>query len=421
VWSDDDGGWHEGLSYLSGYMSKAAWWMHIAQGTLGIEAFRKPFFARIGDYAMYSAPPGTPDLGFGDLSFRPPSAGWSFLRYYVRRMQNPHWAWWLDAWKVPAEPGEPVLEFLWDSAPEVAPKPPSGLPPSKVFRGTGIAVLNTNLIDGRQNVQVRFKSSPMGRWSHGHDPHNSFTLNAYGAPLLVNNVYRDLYGSPFHKDWVWSTRAQNAVLVDGHGQKPHSADLGGRIVNWKFDDGLDYVVGDATASYEGRLKRARRHIFFVKPEVIFVADELEAPKPSTFQWMLHGQVEFRVDASRQRLLLDRGDAGVVVEYVAQQPLKMRQWTGYAPEPDHKYLASIKSPGIAEQWHVEAASRDPAVGSFTVAVLRVFQRGRAPQSDIRVERSGSSLRVIAGEVTALFDPRGAVLRANGREWKIVYPD
>ena len=25
VWSDDDGGWHEGVSYWAGYMSKAVW------------------------------------------------------------------------------------------------------------------------------------------------------------------------------------------------------------------------------------------------------------------------------------------------------------------------------------------------------------------------------------------------------------
>jgi hypothetical protein len=31
VWSDDDGGWHEGLSYFGGYMSKAAWWMELAR------------------------------------------------------------------------------------------------------------------------------------------------------------------------------------------------------------------------------------------------------------------------------------------------------------------------------------------------------------------------------------------------------
>ncbi|MCX7669987.1 MAG: DUF4962 domain-containing protein, partial [Anaerolineae bacterium] len=251
VWSDDDGGWHEGLSYFAGYMSKAAWWMEAARVALGIEGFKKPFFARFGDYALYSAPPGSPDLGFGDLAHGQPGRGWGFMHYFVRRAGNPYWAWWLAAWGIPEGTGEPVLDFLWGAQPPVAPRPPRDLPPSKVFRGTGVAVLNTTLLDSASNVQLRFKSSPMGRWSHGLDPHNSFTLNAYGVPLLVNCVYRDLYGSPFHRGWVWGTRAHNAVLVNGEGQKPRSADPGGRIVRWQFEEGMDYVLGDATAAYEG--------------------------------------------------------------------------------------------------------------------------------------------------------------------------
>jgi hypothetical protein len=330
VWSDDDGGWHEGLNYFSGYMSKAAWWMDIAQSALGIDGFKKPFFAHFGDYPMYSAPPGSPDGGFGDLAYRMGPRGWSFMNFYVRRTKNPYWAWWLEAWKVPTESDEPALEFLWGSTAPVEPKPPVGLPPSKVFRGTGVAVLNNTLLSSAENVQIRFKASPMGRWSHGLEPHNSFTLNAYGVALLVNNVYRDLYGSPFHKGWVWSTRAHNAVLVDGYEQKPRTADPDGRILKWDFQDGLDYVVGDAAAAYQGRLKRAWRHVFLVKPDVIVIADQLAAPKPSTYQWMLHGQTTFEVKEAEQRLLLDRGEAGVVVDYVAERPLKLRQWTGYDP-------------------------------------------------------------------------------------------
>jgi hypothetical protein len=418
VWSDDDGGWHEGLSYLSGYMSKATWWMDIAGKTLGIPALKKPFFSNIGDYAMYSAPPGTPDLGLGDLAHRPPSAGWSFMYYFAQRVENPHWVWWLQSWKIPDEMSEPVLDFLWSSAPPVAPQPPSTLPQSKIFKGTGIAVLNTNLENGLENVQVRFKASPMGRWSHGHDPHNSFTLNAYGVRLLVNNVYRDLYGSPFHKGWVWTTRAQNAVLVNGEGQKPRSADLGGRIIKHQLSDGFDYVAGDATESYEGRLKRARRHVFFVKPDVVIIADDLESPKPSTFQWMLHADAEFRMDESKQRLVFDAGKAGVMVDYAASHPLKFRQWTGYDPPPDAAYLASVGNRGIPPQWHVEAASTDPAVAAMTFTVLRVYRDGRAPQSEVQVE-PGAFTRLRAGDVEAVFSHTGAVLKKNGREWKVEY--
>ncbi|MBI4877846.1 MAG: DUF4962 domain-containing protein [Acidobacteria bacterium] len=426
AWSDDDGGWHEGLSYFAGYMGKTAWWMDFAQSALGIDGFKKPFFAHFGDYALYSAPPGTPDLGIGDLAYGRPGRGWAFMHFYVRRTGNPFWAWWLEKWNIPEEGSEPVLDFLWGSAPPVAAKPPSGLPPSKVFRGTGVAVLNDTLLDAAENVQIRFKASPMGRWSHGHDPHNSFTLNAYGQALLVNNVYRDLYGSPFHAKWVWTTRAQNAVLVNGEGQKPRSADLGGRIVKWQFEDGLDYVAGDAGASYEGRLKSALRHVVFVKPDVVVLVDELEAPHPSTFQWMLHAHQAFDVDQAGQKLTVNRGPAGVLVDYAAAQPLKMRQWTGYDPEPDWEYLKSVKSSGIPPQWHVEASSVEPATRALTLTVLRPYKQGAAPQSKAVVERQAGGVRLrVSGArskdveiaIRAPGQAEFARVRAGGKQWSV----
>jgi len=425
VWSDDDGGWHEGLAYFAGYMSKIAWWMEVARVALGIDGFKKPFFAHFGDYALYSAPPGSPDLGFGDLSHSSPGRGWSFMHYFVRRTGNPHWAWWLQAWGIPEGVGEPVLDFLWSASQPVSPRAPQDLPPSKVFRGTGIAVLNTTLISAAENVQLRFKSSPMGRWSHGLDPHNSFTLNAYGVPLLVNCVYRDLYGSPFHRGWVWGTRAHNAVLVNGEGQKPRTADPGGRIVRWQFEDGMDYVLGDATAAYEGRLERAWRHVIFVKPDVIVLADELRAAKPSTYQWMLHAQQPFQVQEPEQRLVLDRGKAGVVVDYVAARPLKFRQWTGYDPEPDWEYLKSVNRPPIPPQWHVEAATAEPAGEAFTVTLLRVFSSGGGQLEAPQVTRQGRALslqvRAAAGHKVSIRLAPGervfAEVERAGRRWRI----
>jgi hypothetical protein len=428
VWSDEDGGWHEGLSYFAGYMSKAAWWIDIAQSALGIDGFKKPFFKNFGQYALYSAPPGSPDLGFGDLAFRPPSAGWAFMHYFVRRTGNPYWAWWLEAWKIPADTGEPVLDFLWSSAPLVPAKPPVDLAPSKVFRGAGIAVLNTDLL-GAANVQVRFKSSPRGTWSHGLEPHNSFTLNAYGVPLLVNCNYRDLYGSPFHRGWVWSTRAHNAVLVDGRGQKPRSADPFGRIVAAELGEGLDYVAGDAALAYEGLLTRARRYVIFVKPDVIAIADELASDQPRTFEYLLHAQAPFELDAEGQRAILDRGRAGVAVDYVAPQPLRLRQWTGYDPEPDYEYLKAAGNPPIPPQWHLEAAS-PPAKGAFTVLLLRVFRDGRRPGAVPQVERDAASLRLglksAGGEEVSFWfaapgSPELARIERGGRRWRLRRPD
>ena len=281
--------------------------------------------------------------------------------------------------------------------------------------------MNTNLLNGEENVQVRFKSSPMGRRSHGQDPHNTFTLNAYGSALLVNNVYRDLWGSPFQTSWVWSSRAQNAVLVNGFGQEPRLADPEGRILKAEFQEGLDYAAGEAAAAYKGKMKRARRHVIFVKPDIVMIADELEAVEPSTYQWMLHGWEEFELDETRQRIILDRGDAGVVVDYVAPELLKLRQWSGYEPEPDAAYLQSVGRKPLPSQWHVEAASSNPRDKLFAVAVIRVFRDGKIPQTLVRAARSEGSLAIETGPLQANFGPREVQIRMADRTWQIRYPE
>ncbi len=420
VWADDDGGWHEGLSYLAGYMSKAAWWMDLARTPLGIDGFTKPFFRQLGDYAMYSAPPGSPDLGMGDLSFRPPGQGWSFLHYYVKRTGNPHWAWWLNQWRIEENIDEPVLGFLWGAIDGVTPRPPEALPVSKVFEDTGVAVLNTTLLSAADNVQIRFKSSPAGRWSHGHEPNNSFTINGYGEPLLVNNVYRDLYGSPFHKGWVWSTEAQNALLFQGQGQKPRARDATGRIVASRLEDGFDYVAGDATVSYEGKLKKALRHVFFVKPDLVVFLDEAEAPSEGHFQWMLHGQKAFDLDTSAGRLRLEREKAGIEVSYFSENPLRLRQWTGYQPEPDHRYLKSINSPGIPAQWHVEASTTVATASTFTLTVARVYRSGQRPSEPVNFERRDETFLLRSGVVQIELKAKGpelAVVKKGDRNWRV----
>jgi hypothetical protein len=236
----------------------------------------------------------------------------------------------------------------------------------------------------------------------------------------VNNVYRDIYGSPFHRDWVWTTRAQNAVLVDGKGQKEHSADLGGRILAAQFEDGFDYVLGDATSAYEGRLTRAHRHVLFVKPDIILIADDLAAPAPATFQYMLHGQSEFQLDDQAQRLILDRGSAGAIIDYIAATPLKLRQWTGYTPEPDHRYLASINSPGIPPQWHVEASSTEPSAVGRTLIMVRPFKKGKLRDTAPRLTRSTSSLDLEVEGVTVRFTSQGpylAEITRNAKTWRV----
>ncbi len=416
TWSDDDGGWHEGLSYWAGYMAKIVWWTEVAEKAIGIDSFRKPFFTRAGDYALYTAPPASPDMGFGDLSHGRPSPGWSFAAYFAHKMRNPYWKWWTQAWNIRLQSEEPVLNFLWSTLPDVSPKPPSDLPVSRVFRGTGVAVLNTTLLSARENVQIRFKCSPFGRQSHGHDPHNSFTLNAYGESLLTNCVYRDIHGSPFHLGWCHSTVAQNAMLVDGSGQKPPSPDPFGRIVAEDLQNGADYIAGEATEAYLGKLKRYVRHVVFVKPDLVVIADQAVAAQPSRFTWMLHALVPFAVEERLQRLRVERERAAAYIHYHAPSSLRLRQWDGYNPPPDADYLRSVGSAGFPNQWHVEAATPRRQTAVFTLTVIRPYLKSQPPQPEIEVEENDTALliRTVAPDGTAI---QVAIRRPEVREARI----
>jgi hypothetical protein len=244
------------------------------------------------------------------------------------------------------------------------------LPQSKVFHGIGVASLHTTLLDSRDDVHVVFKSSPFGSQSHGHNPQNSFQLNAYGEALLVANGYRDLHGSKFHYHYVHRTRAHNAVLVDGEGQTPHSAAAKGDIVREQLSPNYDYIAGDATMAYGGRLQKAWRHVVLVKgpqPFAVFY-DELVAPQPAKFQFMLHGLKAFAIDASAARIRLDQPNAGVEVSYLSPVPLTFQQTDGFTPPPTREF---------PNHWHVEAATTETRKELGMISVVVPYRAGHAP--------------------------------------------
>ena len=368
VWSDDDGGWHEGVSYWSSYQNKAVWWLQVAKSALGIDGLKKPFFAHVGDYPLYIAPPHSPNAGFGDLAFRPLDAP-GFMEYHLRVRgadENAgnagYWRWWAEQKNMRENGG--VLGFLYRAnlPPLPASKPPTDLAPSKIFRGIGVASLHTTLVDSRDDVHFAFKASAFGSQSHGHNPQNSFFLNAYGDALLVANGYRDLHGSKFHYQYVHSTRAQNAVLVNGEGQTPHSVTSTGEIVRENLTPAYDYIAGDATPAYAGRLRKAWRHVVFVKGIQPFIVmyDELVAPEPARFQFMLHGLKAFTIDKREAWLQLEQENSRLEVRYLSPVTLTFAQTDGFNPPPSREF------PNI---WHVETGTTElrREMGMITILV------------------------------------------------------
>jgi len=405
VWSDDDGGWHEGASYLTGYMTKVTTWMQVAHSALGIDGLKKPFFNQIGNLPLYVVPPHSPNAGFGDLSYRPASC--AFLHYFARmKGADPagaaaagHWSWWLQQTRT-REPGG-VTGFLYAAnlPPLPAPVPPTDRPQSMVFRGTGVASLHATLLDSRDDVHLLFKADPFGTSSHGHNAQLGIQLNAFGDCLLPACTLRDLHGSAFHYKWAHAARSQNTVLVNGANPLMHAATATGRILDARLTPDWDYVRGEATAAYTGAVTRAERAVLFIKPDLVVLYDDFAAPAPATFQFMLHGLSAFTLDEAAQTLRLTQKNASLAVRYFALQPLAFTQTDGFTPPPK---MRNGRAP-FPNQWHVEAAMRRPVMTSDTLTLLIPARAGKeepwqAERIDsptacgLRVTRGGKTLRI-----------------------------
>lgn len=350
AWGDDDGGWHEGAAYWNSYTSRFMYWAYVVRAAFGIDVFERPFYKRIGDYALYIAPPGSKTGGFADLSLSTTSNSLApLVAVLAQGARNPHWKWYADACGYAFGGG--YLDFIYAAnAPGLTGQPPSGMPASACFRGTGIATLNTNLLDADDNIALHFKSSPFGRQSHGYNSNNAFLLHMGGERVFISSGTRDLYGSKHHAQWMWESLADNAILVDGKGQIKHSPEARGRIVAFDTSPNVDIVVGEAGRSYEN-LDRWTRRIVFLKPHAILIHDLLDTPHPATFQWRLHAIAPFAIEDRTVRCEAKTGT--VDVRFLQPATLELSQSDRFDIPPGDWVKMNWK------EWHLTADAAERA--------------------------------------------------------------
>jgi len=368
VWCDDDGGWHEGASYWSSYVGRFTWWADIMRAATRIDAYRKPYFSKIGYYPIYLMPPGTIGGGFGDLTaHRRSSHNVPLMTNVAVQAQNPHWQWYVEAHGGPRAEGG-YVGFVRGALPKVEAKPPTDLPTSRCFRGTGQAMLNTTLLDAQDNVHVAFKSSPFGTQSHGYEANNAFLLYAFGERLLIRTGRRDSYGSTHHKTWMWHTKSVNSITVNGETQRKRTPYALGEILAFHSSPQMDYVAGEAGGAYGNAMKRFTRHLLFVKPGLIVIFDRLEAPKPSTFEWRLHSPTKMTVNGQGDVRVVSK-QAACRVAFLAPEGLKLSLTDKFDPPPRPR----IK----LVEWHLTAQTPKAAERAEFVTLIRPHRVSHEP--------------------------------------------
>jgi hypothetical protein len=213
---------------------------------------------------------------------------------------------------------------------------------------------------------------------------------------------------------MWETKSQNAILVNGLGQDPHSPEATGRILYFETTPDLDVVVGEAGASYP-QLDRWTRAIVFVKPDLVFIHDTLEAPEPSTYQFLLHAPSEFILATDNDPPLATWTDEEVAVDidFLFPPDLQISQKNGYDPPP-HEW-ANFK----IDEWHLTAEPEGKHSRQSFLTLLSINGSERDAEYNILDEGKGVFAIQVDDGPTLVLEPTQLSIAEEEFEREIQY--
>lgn len=398
-WGGVDGGWAEGIAYWRGVIEHASF--QDALFSLGDPlAYNTDFWRNTPYFQVYNVQPYR-HTGFGDLSnagkfnIEPKTA--QFLTHFARvtgdgtvlayaQMAE-------DSEDDPAEAGLKgvnrnyptsaeflIRAFIGSTRPLPAPKPVSDLPDQRYFADVGWVSMHSDLGRPRDDIQVTFKSSPYGSFSHSHADQNSFILNAYGEDLAINSGYREFHRSPHHKGWTHQTKSKNNILIDGLGQKPQVRDATGKITRYEVGPRTVWTTGDATVAFQSeqpkdRVKSVLRDLVFIDKRYLVIRDHVTLADPGKLTWSLHAERPVEWQAKTATALI-RGEHATLTTALASLPgvvFNGKIQDKFDVPVDPKYVdgnvGGFGKPGKwTEQSHLFAETAAPRAEHLVYAVL-----------------------------------------------------
>ena len=301
-----DGASHEGVGYWEYGVEYLLKFMDLARTHLDVDLYDHPWWRHTATYAQYLSLPrhawtrGNCIVDLADC----PRGHWYGPDYLLRGLAGQYqdgYAQWLaeqiDQANV-AAPAAAWLNLLWWDA-SLPPKSPDSRPTLQHFADMGIVsarsdwagdeallVFKCGPFIGHEAVK-KFAYDPGG--GHVHPDANHFVLFGGGQWLIRDDGY--------HPKW---TGQHNSLLIGGRGQFGEGQEwfAGSRALHQKGQPhvlqalstpALDQITGDATHAYPQvlGLQRFVRHLLFVKPDLLIVADDILVDRPSPLELRFH--------------------------------------------------------------------------------------------------------------------------------------
>jgi len=379
-WGGNDGGWAEGPGYWSWYIGYVIPFLDSLYTIAGYnKTVDKTFFKNTTYFGIYCSPLSLPRAPFGDSAEgNSRYAKRSNALYFGRLYRNPYFIWYANQYKGRTTFFE-ILNQLGKRAKTVKAKSPAKLTQSKLFDHIGWAAMHSNLTQPEKDIFLLFKSSPYGGQSHSHADQNSFVLSAFNMPLTIASGYYNCYGSPHHYGWTRSTKANNTILVNNQGQHPRRGKANiDKFLTDGQGDGITYALGNAKGVYEGKLSRALRHVLKLDAATFVLIDELSAPEPATFSWLLHSLKKMRLQQESHSLELQNGSAKCNIYLNSSQGLKFSQNDKFDPPPTMSgAFKTRKRKACPNEWHFRADTTRKSRDCIISARIKVYEKNKPP--------------------------------------------
>lgn len=326
AWSEGVQYWEYGLSYFLRYLE--------ALRTAGATDYFPGYdwLKKTGYFPVYFSLPGLHGfVNFSDCCSARAADRWQspFLTYLIAaRYRNGDFQDFADRIACPEPYKFSWMDFIAYDA-TVVPRDFHKLPPEKHFDDSGFVIMRSGWGDDASVIGFRCGPAPGHRNQedprrvsrkgfgpgHQHPDINSFSLYSHGRWLAIDPGYVHLK----------TTGEHNTVLVNGQGQAGagkewldymafESREPVPAVLRYESTPDYDYVIGDAGNVYvdEAHLSSFRRHLLFLKPDILVVADDLVAKEASRFDWLLHalhsivrtGRNRFEIRERGVRLAVD---------------------------------------------------------------------------------------------------------------------
>ncbi len=420
-WGGDDGGWAEGNAYWRGTFEHAEF-----QDTLlaigDPLAYSSPFWKNSPYFALYNVQPYLHTI-FGDTSnaghFNLDPVVADYMEHVARVEQNGYFLTYsklctekrprpIDKGLAGLDRQYPtaceflVRDFIASARPLPTPRPLSELPPYRFFRDVGWVSLHSALGRPDDDIQITFKSSPYGSFSHSHADQNAFILNAYGESLAIDSAYREYHRSPFHREWTWQTKSKNDLLIDGIGQKSQDKKATGKITRLDVKDRYVWTTGDATVAYQslqpkGRVQCVTRDLVFVDQRYVVLRDRVVLTTPGTLSWLLHAEKNLSWNGTNNSAFIRGDKAALTAQLIAPGVAWHGSVANKFPLPiDPKYVSGeVGSTYVTAKWleqsHLTVDSDEPAT-QFTVYAVLWPERASSTPAALKATLREGALQV-----------------------------